>query len=690
MKKKKHINKYNYYVQPVDFSPIIEKRYKILLILVFLLTSIIVIFLYYSQIVKNKYYQTQVDMLSEKIVESDSAPRGRIYDRNGNILADNQAVKTITYKKPAGIKMSKEIALAYQVAKLIDIDYSKLSNYNLRYFWVINHRAEANKLITAEEYELLKERKITADDILEYKIERITNYTLSKYTDLDKEAAYIYYLMNKGYYYSEKVIDNDVTDLEYATIAEHIDELNGFDNKLSWERVYPYGNYFRTILGNISKSETGIPKEDKEYYLNVGYSLTDRVGISYLEKQYESVLKGTKTVYSLNSNGEYKLVSEGRRGNDIVLSIDIDMQKALEDILTEELLLAKTEANTEYFDSSFVIVSNPKTGEIIAMAGKQVRFEDGTWVVYDYTPGVIASSVTPGSSVKGASHIVGYKTGTLSIGEVRNDACIKIAATPQKCSFTQYGNINDLEALKYSSNTYQFQTAIRVGGGNYQYDAPLIIDENAFNIYRSIFAEFGLGIKTGIDLPNEIDGYKGKNTLSGLLLDFSIGQYDNYTPIQLSQYINTIANGGYRVEPHLLNSVYSSTSSDLDNLIYKINPTVLNKVDVDPIYIDRVKEGFKMVFEPYGTGYGIINPDFKPAGKTGTAESFLDTNGDGLVDTETISSVVLAYAPYDDPRVSFTVISPNIAPIEATVYGMSKVNTRITQKVSQKYFEICK
>ena len=690
MKKKKQINRYNYYVQPTNYSPIIEKRYKLLLILVFVLTSIIVIFLYYSQIVKKSYYQNQVDMLSEKIIESDSAPRGRIYDRNGKILVDNKAVKTIYYKKPANIKMSEEIDLAYKVAELIDVDYSSLSDYNLRYFWVINHKVEAKKLITDEEYKLLKERKITADTILEYKIERIASYTLSQYTELDKEAAYIYYLMNKGYYYAEKVIDNDVTDLEYALVAEHKNELNGFNNKLSWERVYPYEGYFRTILGNISKSETGIPKEDKEYYLNVGYALTDRVGISYLEKQYESVLKGTKTVYSLNNKGEYKLVSEGRRGNDIVLSIDIDMQKALEDILTEELLLAKTEPNSEYFDSTFVVVSNPKTGEIIAMAGKQVKFEDGKYVVYDYTPGVIASSVTPGSSVKGASHIVGYKTGNLAIGEVRNDACIKIAATPLKCSFTQYGNINDLEALKYSSNTYQFQTAIRVGGANYQYDAPLIIDENAFNVYRSIFAEFGLGIKTGIDLPNEISGYKGKNTLSGLLLDFSIGQYDNYTPMQLSQYINTIANGGYRMEPHILNAVYSSTSPNLDNLIYKITPTVLNKVDVDSIYIDRVKEGFKMVFEPYGTGYGIIDPVYKPAGKTGTAESFLDTDGDGFVDTETISSVVLAYAPYDDPVVSFTVISPNIAPIEATVYGMSRVNTRITQKVSQKYFEICK
>ena len=95
-----------------------------------------------------------------------------------------------------------------------------------------------------------------------------------------------------------------------------------------------------------------------------------------------------------------------------------------------------------------------------------------------------------------------------------------------------------------------------------------------------------------------------------------------------------------------------------------------------------------MVFEPWGTGYGIINPLYMPAGKTGTAESFLDSDQDGMVDTETISSIVLAYAPYDNPRVSFTIISPNIAPLEVGYDGMSRVNTRISQKVSQKYFEI--
>ena len=322
------------------------------------------------------------------------------------------------------------------------------------------------------------------------------------------------------------------------------------------------------------------------------------------------------------------------------------------------------------------------------MAGKQiVKKEDGSYKIYDYTPGVITSSVTPGSIVKGASHIVGYNTGSLKIGEIRNDACIKIAATPLKCSFREYGNINDVEALKYSSNTYQFLTAMKVGGGKYSYNKALVIDEKAFDTYRKTFAEFGLGLKTEIDLPNESLGYKGTNRLSGLLLDFSIGQYDTYTPIQISQYMSTIANNGVRMRPYLLKAVFDSKKSSLEKIIYETKSKELNTVDTKEEYLKRVKEGFREVMNG-GTGAGYIDYAYNAAGKTGTAQSFLDTDGDGKIDTATTTATFSAYAPYDNPEVVFTVISPDVAPEEVSYNAMSRVNMRISQKVSKKYFEI--
>ena len=155
--------------------------------------------------------------------------------------------------------------------------------------------------------------------------------------------------------------------------------------------------------------------------------------------------------------------------------------------------------------------------------------------------------------------LVGYNTGAITPGEYQVDECIKIAGTPQKCSWKTLGRINDIDALALSSNVYQFKTAMKVAGATYAYNQPLVINEEAFDIYRNTFKEFGLGVETEIDLPVESLGYTSNNKAPGLLLDFVMGQYDTYTAIQLSQYISTIANGGSRLQPHLLKEVHAAT-----------------------------------------------------------------------------------------------------------------------------------
>ena len=529
-----------------NLENIIISRYLFMGVIAVLCFAFIFVRLYQLQIVHEKHYDEALIAATEKIVEGDSTPRGRIYDRNYNLLVDNVAVKTIYYKKEAGIKTKDEIDLAYVLSDILEIDYSKLSEKMLKTFWYVSHKEEAKAKITNEEKQKYDERKLTDDDIKNMIYERIGEGELSGYNDRDKEAAYLYYLMNKGYSYAEKIIKNKgVKDEEYALISENIDSLRGVNTKLDWERTYLYGDVFKSILGTVSSSTQGIPSELVEDYLKNGYSMNDRVGISYLEYQYEKYLKGTKATYKVTSGNRYELVNEGKRGNDIVLTIDINLQKYLEESLTNEVLLAKQEAHTGYYDHSFAIVANPKNGEVLAMAGKQVKVDgNGNYYVIDYTPGVVTTSVTPGSIVKGASMLVGYKYGAIDIGSYQVDECIKIKATPEKCSWRTMGYINDIYALAFSSNVYQYKIAISVGRGVYRYDQALSLDENAFGKYRDMYASFGLGEKTGIDLPVESMGYSGKSKLPGHLLDFSIGQYDTYTPIQISQYISTLANGG--------------------------------------------------------------------------------------------------------------------------------------------------
>ena len=679
---------------PKVLEDVILKRYIFIIVIIFLCFGIIGVRLFSLQILSRDEYIVSLERAVEKRVESTSAPRGRIYDRNYNLLVDNVAVKTIYYKKENNITTKEEVELAYKVADLIEVDYSSLTDYRLKNFWYVQNKEDAKKKITDKEWKLNKERKLSDDDIVDLIFERISEEELGKFKDRDKEAAYIYYLMNKGYSYAEKVIKSkDITEKEYAVISENIDVLHGFNTKLDWERVYLYGDTFKSILGSVSSDTQGIPSELAEYYLDNGYSLADRVGISYLEYQYENYLKGTKAIYKVLSDNTYELVSEGKRGNDIVLTIDINLQKYLEEVLTSEVMSAKGEVNTEYYNRSFAVVSDPNSGEILAMGGKQIRErEDGSRYIVDYTPGIVTLPVTPGSIVKGASMLVGYKYGAINIGDTVQDDCIKIKDTPEKCSWKKLGLIDDVDALRMSSNYYQYLIAIKIGNGTYNYNEALKIDTDAFKKYRDMYSSFGLGVKTGIDLPVESLGYTGKSTLPGHLLDFAIGQYDTYTPIQLSQYINTLANGGTRLKPYLLKEVYSQSSNDEDTfgeLIYKTDVKALGKVDVDSKYIDRVKYGFnRTVIDGLGNGY--MGYYTNSGGKTGTSQSFIDTDGDNVVDTETITTSFVGYSPADNPKMSIVVVSPDISNSYGEVSYTSPATKRISAKIVNKYFEIYK
>lgn len=665
---------------------IMNRRFGLIIVLLISIYLVIGCRLFNLQILKNSEYNDKLAMATEKTIESTSAPRGRIYDRNHKLLVDNEGIKTIYYKKQNGITTKEEIELAYEVSNNINIDYSKIDDNKLKDFYYKSHYKECRKKITDEEWDLYNKRKLNDKDIDKLIYERLDD-EISEYTDSDKKAAYIYYLMNKGYSYAEKVIKNsNVTDAEYAYISENIDNLKGFNTKLDWERVYLYGDTFKSILGNVSSNTQGIPSELSEDYLKRGYTLDDRVGISYLEYQYEDYLRGTKAKYRLLSDNSYELVSEGKRGNDIVLTIDIELQKYLEEVLSNEVLNAKGEPGTQYYNRSFAIVSDPNTGEILAMAGKQAVLKDGYYQIVDYTPGIVTLPVTPGSVVKGASMMVGYKYGAIDIGTVLNDECIKIKDTPLKCSWQTMGLIDDVYALQNSSNVYQYKIAIKVGNGSYEYNQGLALDESAFDKYREMYAEFGLGEKTGIDLPVESLGFMGKSRLPGHLLDFSIGQYDTYTPIQLSQYINTIANNGVRLKPYLLKEVYkpSDSGDTFGSLIYKANVTELGKLSVEKKYIDRVREGFSAVVTR-GLGYGYMGNYTNSSGKTGTSQSFIDTDGDGKVDTETITSSFVGYSPSDNPKMSIVVVSPDISVPDSTTYGVTR---NISAQIVNKYFEL--
>ena len=666
-----------------NLKKLINKRIIILKSIVYISFLVITLSLGHLIIFENSNYMALLTKMTSSVYEYSSSPRGRIYDRNYNIIVDNKEVAIIYYLKPNKVSAKEELATAQFLSSTVDLSYDKLTERMLKDYWLVENDKMSKTLINDEEWEKYNNRKLTDNDIYYLKLSRISETELSKYDEQNKKSAYIYYLMNNGYSYEEKIIKKgNISDIELARVTENLENLPGFNIKYTWERYYPYGDTFRSILGNIST----ISKEDKSYYLARDYALNDLVGSSYIEKQYEEFLRGKKGTYRIENN-EAITVSQGERGNDIVLTIDIKLQQEIERILEEEIIKTKNEPGTSLFNHAYVVIKDPNNGEILAMAGRQIIKRNGEYESYDVTPGVLTNPLTPGSVVKGASMLVGYNTGAIEIGEYQKDECIKLYSKPKKCSWSTLGNINDITALSLSSNVYQFKTAMKVAGFDYSYNAKFTDTQKAFEIYRKTFNEFGLGVKTEIDLPVDGVGNIGTSNEPDLLLNYVIGQYDTYTTMQLSEYISTIASGGIRYKPHLLKEVYKSDSKDgLGTLIYKYENQIINNVTTEKEYIERIRLGFREVMTT-GLGKGYMGDVTFPAGKTGTSESFLDTDNDGIIDTPTLTNSFVGFYPYDNPKMSIAITFPNL--VSSNDNGSrSYANKRITRMISNKFFEL--
>ena len=642
-----------------------RRKINFLTSLIYLAFLIIGVRLFYLQVIKHDYYEEKLKEINEKIIYGDSSPRGKIYDRNGKVIVDNKLVPTIYFKNDKKLGSKELINLAHKVSEHLDLDYSKLTTSYIKDFYLIEHESEILKLISNEDIEKYKSHKLSSSDYYKLKKSLVTDDNISIYTENDKKVIYLYYLMTNGYFYDDKIIKTNASDEEFAYFSESNEKLDGFNTKYTYERNYIYGSTLKSILGSIGQ----ITSENKDYYLNKGYSLNDTVGLSYLEYMYDDYLKGEKVVYKLDGGNLIK-IKDGERGNDLYLTIDIDIQNMVDEILESEIKNAKGSLNTKYFDKSYVTISDPSNGDILAMSGKV--YNNGN--VSDNSLGAVMDSMVSGSVVKGASILVGYNEGKLKIGEYMVDECMKLKGTKQKCSIVTMGYVNDLDAIRRSSNIYQFKIALRVAGVNYSYDGPAYVDSTAFETYRKYLGLFGLGEKTGIDFPIESTGIKGKLENAGLLMNLAIGQYDSYTNIELNQYIATLANGNNRYSLHFLKDIKNG-----DEVIKTYEPVILNTLDtIDKQYIDRVKIGLKQVVSN-GTGRGYIDESKNASGKTGTSETFVDTNGDGIYETESISTAFVSYLPSDNPKYALSITTPNISYVNSAssyIYPFNKIVIR--------------
>ncbi|WP_425429444.1 peptidoglycan D,D-transpeptidase FtsI family protein [Domibacillus antri] len=671
-----------------------------LFFIVFLLFSALIFRLGIVQIVQGEDYQRKIER-TEDITVNTSVPRGKIFDRNGQIVVDNVPQNAITYTRAKSPDADEMMETAEKLAQLIEKETDQVTERDKKDFWIRKNEEKAKAKVTDEEWAAYENDELSEDEIYDLQLDRITEEDLSELTAEELEVLAIYREFTAGYAMTPQIVKNqNVTDVEYAVVSENLSSLPGVNTTTDWERAYAFDSTLKTVLGNISSSKEGLPKEMVDYYLARDYSRNDRVGKSYLEYQYEDVLRGQKTKMKniTDKSGnvlDSEIITEGQRGHDLVLTVDMDLQIAVEKIIEEELGKAKRSGGHPLLDRAFVTMMDPNTGEILAMAGKKYEINDGKAEMLDFALGNMTTSYAMGSAVKGATILTGYMTGVNEPGEYIVDEPLRFAGTSPKSSWFNRGGafgISDTYALMRSSNVYMFKTAMKIGGANYVPNGGLRIDMEAFSTMRKYFNQFGLGVKTGIDLPNEQAGYQGivDPREPGKLLDFSIGQFDTYTPLQLAQYVSTIANGGYRMEPHIVKEIRQpmSDANKIGPVAEEIRPKVLNTLDLEPGWIERVQEGFRLVAQAsQGTASGYFgDAPYKMAAKTGTAEGVYDGPlRENYKNQMTWNVTLVGYAPYDNPEVAMAVVVPWAYQSSA---NSIPINHNIGRRAMDKYFEL--
>lgn len=669
-------------------------RLNLLFFIVFLLFSSLILRLAYLQIVRTDEYKAEVER-TERTTITGSVPRGEIFDANLNKLVGNEARHSITYTRGQNVPAAQMATVAYDLAEYIDMPHTTsfevergfdLSERDLKDYYIATNNEEMRERLSDEEM------RLSGPESYQAMLDKVSTDEVISYEGRDLTAAAIFKKMNAAYSLSTVNVKNqDVTQEEIARISENLDKFPGINTGTDWVRHYPEGDMLSSIIGNVSTEERGVPESGLKTYLARGYSRNDRVGNSYLEAQYETVLSGSKSKIETETNSQGDIISQveqysGQKGDNLVLTMDIDFQKTVEQIAIDSL------SEREGLNNSIYIAAmDPNNGDVLAMTGKEIV--DGE--VNDITFGVFNHNFNMGSSVKGATILSAYMDGVLdSSNNVIVDSPLKISeSNPISSVFNRYGSeaINDITALEVSSNVYMARLAMRMGG-EWDYTRDMTLNINGSSLLekqRQYFNQFGLGVPTGIDLPSESSGLAGNATSPAQGLFYSFGQYDTYTTLQLLQYASTIANGGTRLAPRLVSELRGTNTEtgSIGALKTEIQPKIMNTIDVSEEAMNRVQQGFyQAVNGSRGSARSVLgDTPYTSAGKTGTAEAFYWDNDLNRITDEVTNLTYVGYAPYDDPEIAIAVVVPNLPSYNSQ--RSNRENLNASRRVLDAYFK---
>ncbi len=642
-------------------------RLNLLFSIIILLFMTIIGRLLYMQVLNKDFYETKLASASKTKVTTSSA-RGEIYDASGKPLVENTVKQVVSFTRNNKMTAADLKETAKKLLDYVGVTSPTLTDRQLADYYLADQ--DVYKKVVES---LPREKRLDSDgnrlsesELYNNAVDSVQTSQLN-YTEDDKKEIYLFSQLNAvGNFETGAIATDSLTDTQIALIASASKNLPGISISTSWDRKV-LETSLSSIVGSVSSEKAGLPAEEADAYIKKGYSLNDRVGTSYLEKQYEETLQGKRSVKEihLDKYGNMESVEnieDGTKGNNIKLTIDLAFQDSVDNLLKSYFTSELGNGGAKYSEGVYAVALNPKTGAVLSMSGIKHDLKTG-----ELTPdslGTVTNVFVPGSVVKAATISSGWENGVLSGNQTLTDQSIVFQGSPPINSwYTAFSGpmpITAVQALEYSSNTYMVQTALGIMGLTYQPNMIAGIGnlDSAMGKLRSTFGEYGLGSATGIDLPDESTGFIPKDYDLANYITNSFGQFDNYTPMQLAQYVATIANDGVRMAPRIVEGIYGNNDKGgLGDLIQQLQPSEMNKVNISASDMSILQQGFYQVAHGTSgltTGRAFSNgAAVSISGKTGTAESYV---ADGQQATNTNA---VAYAPSDNPQIAVAVVFPH-------------------------------
>lgn len=652
-------------------------RFIAMVIIFVCLTAVFVFTLAKNQLIDGKT-ETASNTASVETTEV-KATRGQIFDRNGNVIVGNRQGNDVVFNAAEFPEYSKQEERNKLIKSLIDLfetnnvewndDMPIVLDANGNYQFAEDREKD---IATMKSRDILRLNKYaTADDCMNELIDR---YKLEGYSKSDaRKIASVCYEMKINNFNSANpyTFATDVSDLVASVIKENSVFYKGVDVQIVNYREYTDGTLAPHIIG-----VTGvISAEEYAELKNDGYGMDDIVGKTGIEQLYEKQLKGKngKKIVTTALDGTQTVVTEGlENGDNVFLTLDAGLQKVTQDALADKI----NSLDSANKGGGAAVVMNCKTGEVLAIAtypsyDLNSYYKDYDKLVKDANSPLfnraLLSTYAPGSTAKVSTAI-----GILEEGVADENSTIECTGT------YKYGLVCNNNPDK---TTIDIRTAIQDSCNIYFYHfGGELLGIEKMNIYREML---GLGQPTGIELYEntgvlDSPSYRaslGQKWQTGFSLQSAIGQAGNlFTPLQLCNYVSTIANGGTRYSAHLIKSVYSADNS---TLIEEKKPEVVCETGFKKENVQIIKEGMRRVATVTLNGK-FEDSVVEVACKTGTSTLEKTINGKKGIYT---NGFLITFAPYDDPEICVALAvegaysGGSLAPIASSIYNYYYKNT---------------